>query len=256
MSSGPSLPNDPQPAFQYPGQGQAAQGALQGAQQLPNLAGQNYGQFKNVAKDVTSGAYGAPQIQGAGQTAIAAGNSLVPYATQTLQMGFDPQQQLYNQLFQQNTDQTRATEGAQGVSGTPYGAGVESNSNQNFNLNWQNAQLGRQQTAAGTAEGLLGQQGQSAQTGANLLSGIPANALSALSQLNTAGGQAAAVPQMKIQDLLAYLSGGTGASNAATSQYSAESSAALGQQQIDDQGLAGLGKLGGGLLNWAFPGGL
>ena len=245
---GSSLPANPSPAFQYPGQGQAASGALGGAQSLPNYAAANYPQFQSAVGSVTSGAYGAPAIQGAGNTAISAGNSLVPYATQSLQTGFDPQNALYKQQQQQNTDQTRATEAAQGVAGTPYGAGVENSSNNNFNLQWQNNQLARQQQAAGTAEGLLAGQNAGATTGAGLLQSIPNEKLAALGALNSAGGAATGVNQQQIQDFLAYLQGGTSATSAGTGQYSAEANASLGQQGIDNQGLAGFGQLAGNLL--------
>lgn len=254
MSSGPSLPANPTPAYQYQSQPTADAGAIGQTNNLANTnyAAQNYPQVQAAVGNVTSGAYGAPQIQGAGNTAINAGNSLVPFATQTLNTGFDPQNALYAKQQQQNTDQTRATEAAQGVAGTPYGAGVENNSNQNFNLNWQNQQLQRQQQAASTASTLLGQQASSGTTGSNLLTSVPQTQLGALSSLNAAGGAANNNTQQVIQDFLAYLQGGTGAANAGTSQYSAESSASLGQQQINNQALSGLGSLGGNLLDFAM----
>ena len=242
------MPANPTPAYQYAGMPQADQGALTGAQTLPNYAQQNYPQMQGAVGQVTSGAYGAPQIQGAGNTAITAGNSLVPYATQSLQAGFDPQNALYNQQFGQQNQQGAVNNAVNGVAGTPYAAGVSTAGDQAFNLNWQDRQLGRQQTGAQTATGLLAGQGQGATTGAGLLSSIPTASINALGALNTAGGQATGVNQTVIQDLLAYLQGGTGASNAATGQYSAEANAALGQQQQNAGGLAGLGSLAGSLF--------
>lgn len=229
IGNAPALPNLT-PSHQYGQQGAADQGAISGIQGLSglNYAQQNYPQFQQATGNITSGAYGAPQIQGGGNTSIAAGNSLVPFANQTLQTAFDPQSALYDQQRQLNTDQTRATSATQGVAGTPYGAGVENKSNQDFNLAWQNAQLARQAQGASTAEGLIGQQGQSATTGANLLTGAAQTPLNALSQLNAAGGQTSAVPQQAISDFLAYLQGGTGASQAATGQYAAKAGAGLG----------------------------
>lgn len=248
MSSGPNLPNNPSPAYQYASPGTADAGALSGTQNLPNYAQQNYPQVQAATQNITSGAYGAPAIQGAGNAAINAGNSVVPYATQALNAGFDPQNQAYNTGRQVNDQTTAVNNAANGVSGSPYAAGVANTSDQNFDLNWQNQMLQRQQAGAGTAEGLLGTQGNSATTGANLLTGAANNPLSALSSLNSAGGQATGVDQTMIQDFLSYLTGGTSASNAATGQYSAEANAALGQQGVTNSGLGGLGSLAGSLL--------
>ena len=250
MSSGPSLPSNPTPAYQYQSMPTADTGAIQGTQNLPNYAQQNYPQFQSAVNNVTSGNYGASAIQGAGTTAISSANSLVPYATQSLQTAYDPQNAQYNAQFAQNNQQTAANAAANGVTGSPYGAGVQNAADNSFNLAWQQQELQRQQTGAQTAEGLLAQQNSGATAGANLLTGVANENLNALSSLNTAGNQATAVDQQQIQDFLAYLSGGTSASNAATSQYSAESSAALGQQQLTDQGLSGLGSLLGMFLGF------
>ena len=250
MSSGPSMPSSGTPAYQYQNMSGADTGAYSGTQNLPNYAQQNYPQFQSATNNITSGAYGAPQIQGAGNTAISSGNSLVPYATQALQTGFDPQNAQYNAQFNQNQQQTAANAAANGVAGTPYGAGVTNAADNSFNLAWQQQQLQNQQTGANTANSLLNQQNQGATTGSNLLTGAANENLTGLTALNNAGTAATSVDQQQIQDFLSYLSGGTSASNAATSQYSAESSAALGQQQLTDQGLSGLGSLLGMFLGF------
>ena len=218
MSSGPAMPQAGAPAYQYQGMQQADQGALSGAQNLTNYAQQNMPQFQQTVGNVTSGAYGAPQIQGAGNTALQAGNSLVPYATQAVQTGFDPQNAQYNQAFSQQNQQSAVNNAANGVAGSPYAAGVQNQGDQNFNLAWQQQQLQRQQQGAQTAEGLLGQQTQGAQTGAGLLTSVPQTQIGALGALNQAGSQATGVQQQTVQDLLSYLQGGTSATNAATGQ--------------------------------------
>lgn len=81
------------------------------------------------------------------------------YAPQALANGFDPQSALYNQQYQRNLDQTNAINSMNGVSGTPYGAGLATQSAQNFNTDWQNQQLGRQNTAANTYGALSGTAG-------------------------------------------------------------------------------------------------
>ncbi len=103
---------------------------------------------------------------------------------QLLESGFDPQGQLFNRLQQQATDQTRASEAAGGLSGTPYATGLESDALKNLNIDWQNQQLQRQ------AQGLSGA-GSAYATAGNLAgegTSIYNTGLQALNQgLSTAG---------------------------------------------------------------------
>jgi hypothetical protein len=129
--------------------------------------------------------FAAPAIQGAqagGAATMAQGGanlnnanafqgipqSLLPFVQSTLNTGFDPQNALYGQQHQANTDFTNAALSQRGLGATPWGAGVSSMSDQYFNTNWLNTLLGRQQTAAGTAGQLLGAGEGAATTGANL----------------------------------------------------------------------------------------
>jgi hypothetical protein len=80
-------------------------------------------------------------------------------AQQLLQTGMDPQQALYNRTAQRVLDQQRAVNALSGVGTSPYGAGVTGQAMENFNIDWQNQQLARQQAAlqgAGTAYGQVG----------------------------------------------------------------------------------------------------
>lgn len=79
----------------------------------------------------------------AGKQAQMGGGLLMNDAYQLYQMGFDPQQALYNKLQQQNTDQSAVMASMYGVGSSPYGAGLADQSNTNFNINWQNQQLQR-----------------------------------------------------------------------------------------------------------------
>jgi hypothetical protein len=79
------------------------------------------------------------------------------YADQALKTAFDPNQQIFDQQQQQLTDSTRAALAARGLSSSPYGAGVESNTDANFRNAWQTAQVGRESVGAQTAEGLQAQ---------------------------------------------------------------------------------------------------
>jgi hypothetical protein len=87
------------------------------------------------------------------------------YADQALKTAFDPQQAQFKQQLADLTDQTRAGEAARGISMSPYGAGVEANTQGRFRNDWQTAQVGRQAQGAQTATGLQAQY-QSGQTAA------------------------------------------------------------------------------------------
>lgn len=72
---------------------------------------------------------------------------------QIQQTAFDPQNQLHDFLQQQTTDQSRAADSARGLASSPYSSGNESTALRNFNLDWQNRQLGRQVQGAQGATG-------------------------------------------------------------------------------------------------------
>lgn len=185
----------------------------------------------------TAAAYGTgtavPQQQQGAASLQALGNNNASYAPQALAAGFDPQNALYNQKFQQNQDQSNAVNAMNGVSGTPYGAGVTNQNNTNFNLDWLNQALGRQSTAAGTAATLTNSAnsayggaataGQGAVTNQATDSGLPASTYSqniaqdiaALSGQNTAISGASGITDQALQSILSYLGYGTSAGTAA-----------------------------------------
>ena len=250
-------PPPPPPVYQPQNVGGADQGAYSainslpqyntGAQALPfaqntfqNLYSNPYApQYQGGANTIAPWATGAGSQQyGAGSNMITAGQSYLPYAQQTLQTGFDPQQALYRQLFQQNTDQTRAGEAARGIAMSPYGAGVENQSNLNFNNQWLNQLLGRQATAAGTAGALTSAAGTAGTTGMGLQTGglntmlqgaslpysvantIGGNQNQAIGQFTQAGQGAMAPIQQQIADYLQYLGIGNQSAGVANSAYS------------------------------------
>ena len=164
-----------------------------------------------------------------GQNLTGTGNSLVPYAQQALTTGFDPMGDVYKQQFQQNTDQTRALLEARGIDSTPYGAGVESQSNLNFNNAWQQNAAQRQQTGAGTATNLLGQQANDITQGANLSGQAPGTYMGGASMpyninqtigANQLGaiGQGQNIQQTPIANWMNYLQLGQGAAGIGTQQ--------------------------------------
>jgi hypothetical protein len=114
--------------------------------QAGQQAGQMYGGLAGTAGQ-QMGMYG----QGAQQAQQAAQG--------VYQTAFDPQQALYGRTQQQLQDQVRASQGARGLGVSGVGAGLENQAMSNFNIDWQNAQLGRQAQgigAMGQANQLMG----------------------------------------------------------------------------------------------------
>ena len=106
---------------------------LQSAQQ----AGQMYGQAAQTAQGQVAG-YGqqAQQAQQAGQ--------------QMYQTSMDPQNALFAQTQQTLQDQVRSGQAARGLGNSAVGGMEEAQAMGNFDINWQNQQLGRQ------AQGIAG----------------------------------------------------------------------------------------------------
>lgn len=183
------------PSFQMPGMTGAATNALGGINSIssttsgvPNQTAPLYqntalGQYNNPYADMyltgaqtagNMGRFAGEQGFSAGRTAMDSGNtfqtaanSVIPYASSIAQTAFDPQNALYAKTQHDLIDQTRAGQAARGVATTPYGAAGESDTLRKFDIDWQNAQLGRQ-TAGGTAAaGIINSGGNTANTGAN-----------------------------------------------------------------------------------------
>lgn len=276
FGGGSSQPAAPPPAYMPQNLAGADQGAYSGISGLGqyNTAGQSTGQYGQITQNLVNNPYAqgyqqsanaiAPYATGAGANLLTAGQSMLPYAQQTLQTGFDPQNALYAQQFQQNTDQMRAAQAARGIATTPYGAGVENQGNINFNNQWQNQQLQRQATAAGTANALTSGAGTATTTGLNTLqqgaqlpyataNTIGGNQQTALNAYGQYGSTATSTAQQQIADFLQYLGLGNQASSVQNSQYASQ---LTGQnQQFNQQqtlgknlgsSLSGLGTYFGG----------
>jgi hypothetical protein len=234
-------------------------------------------QYQQITQQGVNNPYAQQYQQGAnqtGQAGMASGAGLtgtamgqLPNVQALMAMGFDPQNALYSQMQNQNQQQNAAILGQSGVAGTPYGAGVQQQANTNFNLGWENQQLGRASQAAQGAGSLLGSIGGATNTGLNQMQtgaglpyntsqGITGNQLGLLGQYGSFGQQAAQLPQQQIQDYLSYLGQGTsqqGANNQ-TGQLGLNQ-ANMGFQQNQQMGnqlgqsLAGLSK-GWGNMNF------
>lgn len=129
------------------------------------------------------------------QTAIGQQGAMYDASGRVLNTAFDPQNALYDRTRQQMQDQVRAGQAARGLGDSAAGAGEEDQAMSNFNIDWQNAQLGRQATgiqAAGTAQNAGIGQGRMA--GADMSAGLAAGSAGAGYY-----GQAGSVPMQMQQ---------------------------------------------------------
>jgi hypothetical protein len=143
----------------------------QGNQSAVNSISPYYGQSfdAGLAAQQQYGGFAQNGANAAGQQYTQLGSNLGAGSQQLLNAGqqvfntaMDPQQALYNQQLQQTQDQAGATNSMYGLGSSAAGAGVANQATNNFNLNWQNAQLGRQESglqAYGQAAGQAGQLG-------------------------------------------------------------------------------------------------
>lgn len=219
------------PTYNFQNMPGADASAYQGIGGLSNYnIGASYlPQYQGITQSLVNNPYAGGYQAGANATGAAgygSGAALTGTALSTLpdvqalmNLGFDPQNALYSQLQNTNQQQNLAMLGNSGVANTPYGQGVAQQSNNLFNINWENQQLQRAIQAAGGAGGLLNNAGAGTSTGLNQMTagaalpystfqGINTDALSALSGATQFGQNVAQLPQQQIQDYLAYLGGG------------------------------------------------
>lgn len=233
--------------YQYPSSGAASSGAIGGTQQLANAGTASQGLY-NTALGSNAGLTTGTNYSN--QQGVDSGNAITQntqsqglggLASSALATGFNQNNALYNQELGQINDQTNSGLAARGLAMSPYAAGVQGQTDTNFNNTWNNQLLQNESTAAGTASTLDNTYNSGMSTGAQVSQGAADNSLSSLSSLLSSGNLSSSQLQSAIGDYLSYLTGGTSASSA---QASAQNQAA----QIDNQGLAGLGSLGGSLL--------
>ena len=101
-----------------------------GYQAAGNAAGAAYGNLANTMGTQATGNYGMQ-------------NALQNAGANVFNMSLDPQNALYNRSVQQLQDQTGATNSMYGLGSSAAGAGVANQALSNFNIDWQNNQLGR-----------------------------------------------------------------------------------------------------------------
>ncbi len=159
----------------------------------------------------------------------AGANTLQGGAGTVMNTAFDPQNALYNRTAQQLQDQVRVSEAGRGITMSPYGAGIEDKAMSDFNIDWQNAQLGRQVQglgAAGTATNAAG----TANTTAGNLGNMAVGQTQAVGQLPA--DTATAQQNQNIQAWIAYMNQANAATGLAQQNYPIQ----LAQQSMNNAG--------------------
>jgi len=286
LFGGSNMPQAPQ-SYQPQYQATADTGAISGIQSLPqyNIYGAMTPQVGQLTSQLNKNPYAGQfqqgsniaagqgwntgqQFLGAGGNLMNAGQGMLPYAQSILQTGFDPQQALYQQQYQLQQDQDRAGQSARGLAMSPYGAGVENKANTDFNIAWQNAQLGRQnQALQGAGYGLnsagnainLGQNvstlglntlNQAAAQPYNTYQGIGQQQISNLGQYGQFGQNAANQANQQIADYLQYLGVGNQAAGIQNQAYANQITAQNNQFNQSQKLGSNLGSSLSGLGNW------
>ena len=231
-----------------------------GAQTAANAAGAQYGQLGTTGMQ-SSNALNAGAMQ------------LLPYVSQVENTAMDPQNALYNRTKQQVMDQAGVSNAQNGLTGSPYGAGVQNAANSNFNIDWQNNKLNRQISGVGAAATGLGAAGNAMNTaqsvgtnaaGSTGLAGeVPnaaylkniGNALNALNQYGTSQTNANANTQIAQQDLQQYLNSGLNQSNAQAQLNQTSYNDQLAAANAQNSGITSLVNGGMNALFGAAPSG-
>ncbi len=117
-----------------------------GAQLAPGVFDALTGMVPGLTMD---GLQKAQQQYGMAMGAIPGLTGGMPEAQQLLTNGFDPQQALYNRNYQSTMDKQNAINAMYGLGTSAAGAGLAGDTARNFNLDWQDRQLGRQTAALG-----------------------------------------------------------------------------------------------------------
>jgi hypothetical protein len=231
-----------------------------------NLSNNPYAGLAQATSNQASG-FGlgtlAPQLEANSGALSQAGNQVMGTA-------FDPQMALYNRTLQGVTDQSNAINSMYGLSSSPAGAGLTNQAIGNFNIDWQNQQLARQQAGiqsggqafAGAGDLGVAGMGTTQQAGAlpaATFAGNQQNIVNAQNALSSGANNAFALDQNTLTALANYLRlGQTATQTANTGQAQT-----FGQNQILGQqagsALSSLGSLfgkSGGSNAYGLGGGL
>lgn len=188
------------PQLQY--YGQADTGAYNNTNELADnsSAHQLYPQYAKLVDQImrnpaagTASQFGMDQAvrnYGLGNDLVNTGMSLVPYATNLLDMGFDPQNAYRARAERNLTNSVRAGQAARGIEMSPYGANLEARALGDFGTTWENNLLQRAQSAGTTASDMIGKGGNLALAGGTFAGQQPGAYLAAANMPYTSGLQA------------------------------------------------------------------
>lgn len=211
--------------------------------QMPNYGQQTFQQYQPTFAGASAPSGWDPS------SAVSNGNSMVansqqlsPYIMQLFQQGFDPQGALYGRTSHDYGEQVDAGLSKRGLDMSPYGAGVYNKAMGDFNIDWQNNQLGRATQAAGAAGGLFGQQQQGIQQGTQLAAQAPQWQSQIAQMLSGLGNNSYAFPQSVISDWMNYANAGTTSAN---SRYQAQDQNYQQQQAANAAMWQGIGNMFG-----------
>lgn len=220
---------------------------VQGFGGQPNYAAMQYSR----AMPAFQGVFDAQPGTARGQTMADWGQGMGGYGAEALKTGFDPQNELYGRTAHRLGQQVRAGQAARGIEMTPYGAALEDQAMADFNMDWADRSLGRQQTGANTASTLYNNGGRLMDAGTQMQQNVPSWQMQMLQGLQGAGNNTYAYPQQTIDNYLRYMQMGMGGDQNALNRHSNELKAFEMQQQQDAAMWQALGSLGGSALGMA-----
>lgn len=123
----------------------------QSSTNLYNMADQNDAEYRQLMQYQHDQ---LPDIMNSQRNLYGGGNTI-------LETSMDPRGVLKNRMQHDLTEQQRAAQYARGIQSTPYGAALENEANNKFEMDWQNEQLARQaqglqsaQSAYGNSQGM------------------------------------------------------------------------------------------------------
>jgi hypothetical protein len=237
-----------------------------------NVYGQNLPQAQGIGQAAINDPFAGMALgmsQGAANLGMDAAQNQFGAGTSIYGAAMDPQLQLYNRTLGQVTDQARANASAAGLGTTPLGASATDWATNNFNIDWQNAQLQRMISGAGAASQLQGAAAplymQSGMMPYQTSQGIYGNQLGTLGTLGQMGLNAANIPGQQIAGWQQSLGQQAGLQQQAYGQQQGNfmDAATLAQLQLaqnqqawnqQQQMFSGLGKVLGGVGGFALGG--
>lgn len=252
--SGGSPPPAPK-AWTIPNQTGAAQDAFNEIGNLSSMP--NYAQQASQAFAPTMAGATAPTNYNPQQT-VDVGNQIsslpqqyLPYATQLLDMGFDPQNEVYGRTAHNLSQQVRSGLEQRGINSSPYGAGVENQAMGDFNIDWENNKLNRASTAVNSALPVFGQAGTQMGQGQQVAQTVPQLSADIAGAGANIGNMAYQQPNAVIANWLNYVGQGNNANQIGVQTYQAQLDAWKAKQAQDAQMWQALGALGGTAISAA-----